>query len=85
MQKINRVGTIDKTVSQNVIFSKRYMTKIEVVENDYVVIHYVEESAEEKNYSSKSVPFDLFTKNAEQEIWDCLDQSEGIELKEDEF
>ncbi|PCD91513.1 hypothetical protein [Enterococcus gallinarum] len=76
---INEVGTLEVKSKKNVIFYERKLKNI-FFNNMLCTIEFEKLSEEGISLESISIPYEEFSKKAEDSIWDLID--ELIEIKE---
>jgi NifB/MoaA-like Fe-S oxidoreductase len=73
VQKINKIGTIEKTVIENVVFTEREISQVEVTEGEFVTVRYMEKSAIGSISETAVIPYETFSKEIEEHIWNTID------------
>lgn len=80
VQKINELGVLSVTSIKNVIFYERKLKNIFFNNDILCTIEFEKLSEEGISLESISIPYEEFSKKAEDSIWDLID--ELIEIKE---
>lgn len=72
-QKINKIGPIAKTVIENVVFTEREISQVEVTADNFVTVRYIEKSEAGSTQETVVIPYDKYAKEIEEHIWQAID------------
>ena len=72
-RKINEIGTLTVTQDKRVVFHERKLRNIYVAENESIFIEYEKVSSEGTIVLVETLPYDEFSKKAEDIVWELLD------------
>lgn len=74
-QNINEVGTLVVSTEKNVIFKKRTIKNIYIVEDDVCTIEIYKNADEGNLAQTVSLPFSIFSNAVEDQLWKLIDQA----------